>query len=92
MLYASRAIRHTATATGCAFHPLERDVCATRSRDRSVRVWDLSGRGKKQFKKLVNKKALVKAKDQKGRRTRVACKVYHPDGRTLAIGTKCGSV
>ena len=90
---ASKTTGHTAGVTGVAFHPLVKDVCWTCGLDGSIRQWDVSGRGKTQFGKLVCQKVLAKCKNEKGQRTQiVSCIGVHPSGRKLVVGTSCGSI
>ncbi|RDD40098.1 Echinoderm microtubule-associated protein-like 6 [Trichoplax sp. H2] len=60
---------------GLATHPSEH-ICCTVGDDRSVRIWDLTNRRLKNFRKLR----------KPGR-----CASYSPDGRAIAIGFKDGS-
>ncbi|KAK1747497.1 putative WDR70-like protein [Skeletonema marinoi] len=62
---------HTASVTGVAFHPLGQEICWSCSYDGSVRQWDVSGRGKTQFQKLVSQKVISKCKNEKGQRTQI---------------------
>jgi len=84
---------HTAGVTGVAFHPLVKDICWTCGLDGSIRQWDVSGRGKTQFNKLVSQKVVGKCKNEKGQRSQIVSNVsVHPGGRKLAVGTSCGSI
>ena len=84
---------HTATVTGVAFHPLVKDICWTCGLDGSIRQWDLSGKGKFQFQKLVCQKLIGKCKNEKGQRTQIVSNLsIHPSGRKLVVGTSCGSI
>ncbi|KAL7555043.1 hypothetical protein ACHAWF_018648 [Thalassiosira exigua] len=84
---------HTAGVTGVAFHPLIKEVCWTCGMDGSIRQWDLSGRGKTQFKKLLCQKVIGKCKNDKGQRTQIVSNLsVHPSGRKLVVGTACGSI
>ncbi|KAL7531598.1 hypothetical protein ACHAXR_004130, partial [Thalassiosira sp. AJA248-18] len=84
---------HTAGVTGVAFHPLVKDICWTTGLDGSIRQWDVSGRGKTQFKNLVCQKVIGKVKNEKGQRTQVVSNLsVHPNGRKIAVGTACGSI
>ena len=60
---------------GLAAHP-SRDVCASVSDDRTLRVWDLS-----REHKMINCKVLKKG----GR-----CVAFSPDGKAIAVGLKDG--
>jgi len=89
----SKTKGHTAGVTGVAFHPLIKETCWTAGLDGSVRQWDIGGRGKLQFGKLVCQKVVAKCKDEKGRRSQVVSNVsVHPGGRKLVVGTSCGSI
>ena len=84
---------HTASVTGVAFHPLGQDICWTCSYDGSIRQWDVSGRGRTQFQKLVCQKVIGKCKNEKGQRTQIVSNLsVHPNGRKIAVGTSCGSI
>ena len=84
---------HTASVTGVAFHPLGQDICWSCSYDGSVRQWDVSGRGKTQFQKLVTQKVISKCKNEKGQRTQIVSNLsVHPNGRKIVVGTSCGSI
>ena len=84
---------HTAGVTGVAFHPLIKETCFTAGLDGSVRQWDISGRGKLQFGKLICQRVVGKCKNEKGQRTQVVSNVcVHPSGRKLVVGTACGSI
>jgi WD repeat-containing protein 70 len=85
----ARTTGHTASVTGVAWHPLERDVVLTSSTDGSARLWNLNG--KTQFHKLVCDK-VYRAKNERGQRTGVTSVVFHPGGREFALGTACGSI
>ncbi|KAL7472031.1 hypothetical protein ACHAXS_012353 [Conticribra weissflogii] len=90
---ASNTKGHTAGVTGVAFHPLVKDICWTCGLDGSIRQWDLSGKGRMQFGKLICQKVLAKCKNEKGQRTQiVSCLGAHPSGRKLVVGTACGSI
>lgn len=89
----SKTKGHTAGVTGVAFHPLVKDVCWTTGLDGSIRQWDVSGRAKTQFNKVVCQKVVGKCKNEKGQRTQVVSNLsVHPNGRKIAVGTSCGSV
>ena len=76
-----------------AFHPLVKEICWTCGLDGSIRKWDLSGKGKFQFQKLVCQKVIGKCKNEKGQRTQVVSNLsVHPSGRKLVVGTSCGSI
>lgn len=84
---------HTAPVTGVAFNPLIRDVCYSTGLDGSIRQWDVSGRGRSQFNKLICQKLVGKVKNAKGQRTQVVSNLaVHPNGRKIVVGTSCGSV
>jgi len=85
----SKTTGHTATVTGVAWHPLERDLVLTCSIDGSARIWNLNG--KTQFKKLVCDK-VYRAKNARGQRVGVTAVIFHPGGRELALATSCGSI
>jgi WD40 repeat protein len=84
---------HTAPVTGVAFHPLVKEICWTCGLDGSIRQWDLSGKGKFQFQKLVCQKVIGKCKNEKGQRTQIVSNLsVHPSGRKIVVGTACGSI
>mmetsp|Transcript_786 Transcript_786/g.1708 ORF Transcript_786/g.1708 Transcript_786/m.1708 type:complete len:557 (+) Transcript_786:874-2544(+) len=89
----SKTKGHTAGVTGVAFHPLAKDACWTTGLDGSIRRWDVSGRAKTEFKKVVCAEVVGKCKDEKGRRTQVVSNLsVHPNGRKVCVGTACGSM
>ncbi|KAL7452342.1 hypothetical protein ACHAWC_004073, partial [Mediolabrus comicus] len=84
---------HTASVSGVAFHPLGQEICWSCSYDGSIRQWDISGRGKTQFQKLVCQKVIAKCKNEKGQRTQIVSNLsVHPNGRKIVVGTSCGSI
>lgn len=85
----ARTAGHTAAVTGVDWHPFDRDVVLTGSRDGSARLWNLNG--KTQFHNLVCDK-VYRAKNAKGQRVGVTAVAFHPGGRELALGTACGSL
>jgi WD40 repeat protein/pSer/pThr/pTyr-binding forkhead associated (FHA) protein len=86
----TKTIGHTATVTCVAWHPLEKDIVITGSRDGSVRWWDLK-KGKRQFSMLTCSN-IVAIKSGKGRKTAVTSLAFSPGGREVAVGTLCGSI
>jgi len=89
----SKTKGHTAGVTGVAFHPLVKDVCWTCGLDGSIRQWDVSGRAKTEFNKVVCQKVVGKCKNEKGQRTQVVSNLsIHPSGRKMVVGTACGSI
>lgn len=84
---------HTAGVTGVAFHPFVNETCWSCGLDGSIRQWDVSGRGKTQFNKLVCQRLIGKLKNEKGQRTQIVSNLsVHPGGRKLVVGTACGSI
>lgn len=84
---------HTAGVTGVAFHPFANETCWSCGLDGSIRQWDVSGRGKTQFNKLVCQRLVGKLKNEKGQRTQIVSNLsVHPGGRKLVVGTACGSI
>ncbi|KAL7516017.1 hypothetical protein ACHAWX_001077 [Stephanocyclus meneghinianus] len=84
---------HTAPVTGVGFHPLIKDICWTCSLDSSIRQWDVSGKGKTQFQKLICQKVVGKCKNERGQRTQIVSNIgIHPSGRKIVVGTACGSI
>ncbi len=84
---------HTAGVTGVAFHPFVHETCWTCGLDGSIRQWDVSGRGKTQFNKLICQRVIGKCKNEKGQRTQIVSNLsVHPSGRKMVIGTACGSI
>ena len=86
----TKTVGHTAAVSAVAWHPLERDVVLTASRDGSARLWNLA-KGRLQFDMLTCDKVFP-AKSARGQRTAVLCVAFHPAGRELALGTACGSL
>jgi WD40 repeat protein len=85
----TRTTGHTAAVTAVDWHPLERDLVLTASRDGSVRLWNLNG--KTQFEMLVCDK-VFSIKNARGQRTAVTAVCFHPGGREFAVGSECGSI
>lgn len=84
---------HTAPVSGVGYHPLIPDIAWSCGYDGSIRQWDLSGKGKLQFHKLVCQKVIGKCKNEKGQRTQVVSNIsVHPNGRKVVVGTSCGSI
>jgi len=86
----ARTSGHTASVTAAQWHPLERHIVITSSIDGSVRTWDLEQR-KLHFGKLRCDK-VYRCKNEKGQRTQTLTVTYHPNGRSFACGTLCGSI
>lgn len=85
----AKTVGHTAEVTSVDWHPLERHLVLTGSRDGSTRIWNLNG--KTQFQMLVCDK-VFQPKNARGQRTAVTAVVFHPGGREFAVGTVCGSI
>jgi hypothetical protein len=80
---------HTQQVTGVDWHPFDKQVVLTSSLDGSVRLWNLHG--KTQFHKLVCD-VVYRIKNRQGQRAAVTAVAFHPAGRTVCLGTACGSV
>lgn len=90
---ADRNRGHTAPVTGVGYHPLIPDIAWSCGYDGSIRQWDLSGKGKLQFHKLVCQRVIGKCKNEKGQRTQIVSNIsVHPGGRKIVVGTSCGSI
>jgi WD40 repeat protein/pSer/pThr/pTyr-binding forkhead associated (FHA) protein len=85
-----QTIGHTAEITAVAWHPLERSMVFTASRDGSVRRWNVD-KGKMQFEKLCSDHVWL-VKSGSGHKTAVTSLAVHPSGRSFAVGTSDGSV
>jgi WD40 repeat protein len=84
---------HIAPVTGVSYHPLLPHVAWSCGYDGSIRQWDLSGKGKLQFQKLVCQRVIGKCKNEKGQRTQIVSNIsVHPNGRKVVVGTVCGSI
>ena len=86
----TKTVGHTAEVTCVGWHPLERNLVVTGSRDGSIRWWDIE-KGKLQFQMLTCSE-VVTVKSSKGRKTAVTSLAYGPGGRYVAVGTECGSI
>jgi len=85
----SKTIGHTAAVTGVAWHPLEKSIVFTTSRDGSLRSWNVD-KGKLSFGMLNCSDVVVIKHLRTGRKTIPSCLAVSPN--TLAIGTECGSL
>jgi WD repeat-containing protein 70 len=86
----TKTVGHTAEVTCVGWHPFERSLVVTGSRDGSIRWWDIE-KGKLQFQMLTCSD-VVCVKSSKGRKTVVTSLAYGPGGRYVAVGTECGSI
>ncbi len=82
---------HVANTTAVHWHPLERDLVLSGSLDGSVRMWDLE-KGKTKFEKLCSGKYIYRIKSSMGKKTKVTCAAFSPNGREFVCGTSCGSI
>lgn len=83
MLMASRG--HVAALTDCKWHPFDKNVFLTASRDSTVRIWDCA-RPRAQDNIIV-----VKSKYSSGK-TVVTAAAYSSDGRNVVSGSTDGSL
>jgi WD40 repeat protein len=85
----SKTIGHTASVTSVAWHPLEKSIVFSTSRDGSLRSWNVD-KGKLSFGMLNCSDVVVIKHLKTGRKTIPSCLAVSPN--TLAIGTECGSL
>ena len=85
----SKTIGHTAAVTSVGWHPLEKSIVFSTSRDGSLRSWNID-KGKLSFNKLNCSDVVVIKHLRTGRKTIPSCLAVSPN--TLAIGTECGSL
>ena len=88
-------IGHVAAVTAVDWHPLDRQIIVTASLDGTARLWNVET-GRLQFEKLTcSAVCMAKPATQKGgggTRTAVTSVCFHPNGRSIALGTLCGSL
>jgi hypothetical protein len=85
----SKTIGHTASVTCVGWHPLEKSIVFTTSRDGSLRCWNVD-KGKLSFSMLMCSDVLVIKNLKTGRKTIPTCLAV--SSNTLAMGTVCGSL
>jgi len=85
----SKTIGHTAAVTSVGWHPLEKSIVFTTSRDGSMRSWNVD-KGKLSFGMLNCLDVVVIKHLKTGRKTIPSCLAVSTN--TLAIGTECGSL
>ena len=85
----SKTIGHTATVTGVGWHPLEKSIVFTTSRDGSLRMWNVD-KGKLTFGFLNCSDVVVIKHLRTGRKTIPTCLAVSTN--TIAIGTDCGGI
>ena len=85
----SKTIGHTAAVTSVGWHPLEKSIVFSTSRDGSLRSWNID-KGKFSFNMLNCSDVVVIKHLRTGRKTIPSCLAVSPS--TLAMGTECGSL
>ena len=85
----SKTIGHTAMVTCVGWHPLEKSIVFTTSRDGSLRSWNVD-KGKLSFGMLNCSDVIVIKNLRTGRKTIPSCLAVTPS--KLCIGTECGSL
>jgi pSer/pThr/pTyr-binding forkhead associated (FHA) protein len=85
----SKTIGHTAAVTSVGWHPLEKSIVFSTSRDGSLRSWNID-KGKLSFNMLNCSDVVVIKHLRTGRKTIPSCLAVSPS--TLAMGTECGSL
>lgn len=85
----SKTIGHTAAVTSVGWHPLEKSIVFSTSRDGSLRSWNVD-KGKLSFNMLNCSDVVVIKHLRTGRKTIPTCLAVSPN--TLAVGTECGSL
>lgn len=80
---------HTAAVTSVQWHPLDKSIVYTTSRDGSLRRWNVD-KGKLAFGMLKCEDIIVVKNLKTGRKTIPTCMAITP--RLIAMGTECGSV
>jgi WD repeat-containing protein 70 len=85
----SRTIGHTAAVTSVGWHPLEKSIVFTTSRDGSLRSWNVD-KGKMSFDMLKCSDVVVVKHLKTGRKTIPTCMAVSPSA--IAMGTECGSL
>ncbi len=85
----SKTIGHTAAVTSVGWHPLEKSIVFSTSRDGSLRSWNVD-KGKLSFNMLNCSDIVVIKHLRTGRKTIPTCLAVSPN--TLAMGTECGSL
>ncbi|KAG7372701.1 FHA domain containing protein [Nitzschia inconspicua] len=85
----SKTTGHTAAVTSVGWHPLEKSIVFTTSRDGSLRSWNVD-KGKLSFDMLTCTDVIVVKHLQTGRKTIPTCMAV--TSTSIAIGTQCGSL
>jgi WD repeat-containing protein 70 len=85
----SKTIGHTAAVTSVGWHPLEKSIVFTTSRDGSLRKWNID-KGKMSFSMLTCEDVVVIKHVKTGRKTIPTCLTV--TSSTIATGTECGSL
>ena len=80
---------HTAAVTCVQWHPLDKSIVYTTSRDGSLRRWTVD-KGKLAFGMLKCEDVIVIKNIKTGRKTIPTCMAITP--RVVALGTECGSL
>jgi hypothetical protein len=80
---------HTAAVTCVQWHPLDKSIIFTTSRDGSLRRWNID-KGKLAFGMLKCDDVIVVKNLKTGRKTIPTCMAITP--RVVAMGTECGSL
>jgi WD40 repeat protein len=84
-----KTIGHTAPVTSVGWHPLEKSIVFTTSRDGSLRTWNVD-KGSTSFEMLKCSDVVIIKNLKSGRKTTPTCLAVAPG--TLAMGTECGSL
>jgi WD40 repeat protein len=89
----SKTIGHTATVTCVGWHPTNKSIIFTTSRDGSVRSWNVD-KGKLSFGMLTCTDVVVIKNLLTGRKTIPTCLTISTSHTSiqLAVGTECGSI
>jgi len=85
----SKTIGHTASVTCIQWHPVEKSIVYTTSRDGSLRRWNVD-KGKLAFGMLKCDDVIVIKNLKTGRKTIPTCMAI--TSKLIAMGTECGSI
>lgn len=88
----TKTIGHTAAVTSVSWHPSDKSLVFTASRDGSLRTWNVD-KGKLSFASLCCSEVVATKNPRTGRRTIPTCMAVSVAASVvIALGTECGSL